>query len=133
VGVGVFRSLAVAVAPFLTSAADKITEFGARVSATFQRFVPIALGWIGQLWSGVSTVFSAIWGFVSPIVSAIGDFIVRNWQKWVQNTVAQTMAIWNVVSASFQAIWGVVSKIGAGLVSAWNWAMERLGFSTAET
>jgi len=132
VGTGVFRSLAVAAAPFLTSAADKITEFGARISETFQRFIPIALDWVGRLWSGVQTVFSAIWGFVQPIVAGIGDFIVRNWQKWVQNTVAQTMAIWNAVSAAFAAIWGIVQKIGAGLVSAWNWAMEKLGFSTED-
>lgn len=133
VGVGVFRSLAVAVAPFLTQAAATITEFGARVSATFQRFVPIALGWIGQLWSGVSTVFSAISGFVMPIVTAIGGFIVRNWQTALAGTISYGMGIWNAVSAVFSAVWEIVSTIGSGLVSAWTWAMGMLGFSTETT
>lgn len=132
---GVFTAVAEAfnfsgIIAFVATATDSIGSYLADLAT---RVIPLVVTGLQWLWGSITSVFNAIWGFLQPIVSAIGDFIVRNWQTALASTIGYVMGVWNVVKSVFTAVWEIVSTIGSGLVSAWTWAMGMLGFSTEET
>lgn len=116
----------------LAAFTNAVGSFGSTVTGFVSRVAPIMVGFAKGLWSGIVSVFTAIYNFIAPIMSAIGGFIISTWQTTVQAVTGFFMSLWNATSGVFTAIWGIVTSIGESLVQAWNWAMNALGLSSLE-
>lgn len=130
---GVFRSITIAIAPFLTSFANTFTQLGIKVVSVVKAWLPTIMSILGSLWQGITAIFTSIYSTVAPIVTGIIGFIQANWQTMVAGAVTRFMAMWNVVSSVFGAVWQLVTSIGASLAGVWGSAMEALGVSTSST
>ncbi len=117
----------------LSSLTGAIGNIGGMLTAGVARWAPIILGWTKSLWDVITGAWSAIVGWLTPIVTGIGDHIARNWQTAVTSTTAYLSALWSAVGSIFNAVWGIVKTIGSAIVSVWNAAMGAMGIQTAST
>lgn len=141
--VGVGRTIAVAISPYLKMVADRFTEFGKRAVASIKSIVPqiistvirlvnIVTPYVEMVWTAVSNVFTRIWNFVAPIMESIRQVIETQWRSILQSTIQYGLSIWNLVSSVFNAAWSVVSAVASGIASAWTWTMNLIGVKTEE-
>lgn len=85
---------------------------------------------LGQtIWGWAQGVYSV----VAPVMVSIGETIANVWRSSFDSIVGFTLAIYNVVAETFVALWtevkNIASGIWTGLVAAWQWGADMLGFS----
>jgi phage-related protein len=153
--VGVFRSIAIAISPFITSVANTVTAAGKRMIAGVNATLPVVIetvrgilsyvvpivtrvtdaviGALTWLWGGITNIFNAIYAFIAPIVASIASTIAANWQTIVVLTTAEFYSIYNVIAAVLGAVWQIVQAAWSGIVTAWNWALNLIGAETTDT
>lgn len=126
-GDAVKNQIGAALAPVIADIAEKFTAWAQsvdwnEVGQKISEFVTNAVDFISQLWTYLSTAWTAIseglqtaWNFAKPILQAIGDFFVG-----IYNTIMSVVgaisnfigAIGNAVSAARDFLGGVGSRIG---------------------
>jgi hypothetical protein len=135
--VGVGRQIAVAIAPALKFGADIVTGWGKSVVSVVKTYLPVALNIARSVWNGITSVaiwaWNAVYSVTAPIVSSIVGFVSENWRSMLETATSYWVSIYGLASTVFSAVWTVVSTVASGLAAAWTWAMDILGFKTAET
>lgn len=108
-------------------------SIGAWLNAAVKSYAPIFISFARGAWDAISGAFSRIYAFVVPIVSAIGDFIARNWQSALSTTTALWTAMYGVIKSVAGVVWSAVQGLWSGVVAVWTWAADLLGIKTAQT
>jgi tape measure domain-containing protein len=96
-------------------------------------WAPVVLGAMTGIYNGITWALGAVWTFVQPTVNSIVTFIGNNWRSMLETAIGYWSSIYGLASTVFGAVWTVVKTVASGLTSAWTWAMDKLGFKTAET
>lgn len=143
---GVVRSITIALAPFLTTAANAATSLGIKLVAAVKTYLPVVVSAIGQainfvtpfvttaasivtsvfgyLYGKAASIWSAIYNAVAPIVSSIYNVIARNWNAIASTTASIFDTVYGAVAAVANSIYGTIannwSAIAAVTASAWN-------------
>lgn len=120
-------SLAATAAPVLAV----LAAVGAGVYAAVR-----SLGGFGPAIEQLKGWWASLRAFVGGILASIATVFRERWQGMLETAVSLGMAVYETVAAVFGAVWGVVQAVGAGIGSAWRWAMRLVGVestSAAET
>ena len=117
----------------LSGLSDFVGTAGAWFNAAIDAWTPLFVTFGLNVWNAITSSFSAIYSFLMPIVTSIGDFIARNWQASLTSVTGYLVSLWSIVSVVFDAALTIVTSVGEGIVAGWNWAMETLGVTTADT
>lgn len=98
------------------------------VKAAVMSFVSAAIGYLGQFWSWVVSIFNSVKAFTMSIFSGIASFLSGIWQSIWGVIGGAVTAIWSVISTTFsyifqiigaimQGIWGIITSIWSSIVS----------------
>lgn len=121
---GVFRTIAIAIAPALQGAADRVTGFGKTLVAGVKTWAPAFFGFAGQVYGVISSVFSRIYGFVVPIVSATVNFVTAVWPSIVAVIQTTGARIWQFISQLWNTVYGytagILTAIGSNIAANWQ-------------
>lgn len=81
--VGIGRTFAVAIAPFLDQTADKFTAWGIKAVAAIKTITPRVMELAARIGGSLSQAFANVWGKIVPASSAIQQWTSRNQQAMV--------------------------------------------------
>lgn len=109
-----------------------IGDAGTMINNAVARWAPVIVQLAAGAWNSIVGVWSQIWGFVGPIITQIVNWISNNWQAIFANVASRAAAIWGVVSGAFWGIWDIIVNVGSAVMSAWDSAMNFLGFKAQE-
>lgn len=138
--VGVARTVAAVIAPFITKIADALTGVGKRVVAFVNQIRPQIESVIWGLWSAASqllsalniggalrSIYQAVVTFLQPVV----DYVRANGQKILESAITYWYGVYDVISAVLGFVGMVVSTAAQAISDVFNWALRQMGIEAS--
>lgn len=112
-----FQLLFTTIGQVLTNLWTFIVQVWNNIMIAIQTAVTTIYNWLVAVWT-------AIWGFLQPILMAIWNFYTTVWNNIRNNVTAAVTAVWNVIVRIWNAIAGflmpILTRIWSFIVSVWN-------------